>query len=199
MLNNCENSTVARLKNGDLDALGELYDRFNLMVYRTALAITGDQDAASDLLQDVFLRLYRFADRIDEERPLEPWLYRMTANLSYTWVKQSRRWFHPLEDLADWIAGSAKNSPHDIVERRDDWDQVQNAVACLPVSQRVVVVLYYLNDLSLQEISEILEIPIGTVKSRLHYGRQALKKKLSLFDFTANQETLSDLHYEITS
>ena len=134
-----ENDPVVRLKNGDLDALGVLYDRYNLMVYRTALAITADQEAANDLLQDVFLRLYRFADRIDETRPLEPWLYRMTANLSYTWVKKSRRWFHPLEDLADWIASSTKNTPHDIVEQKDAWQQVQKAVACLPVSQRVVV------------------------------------------------------------
>ncbi len=191
-----ENDPIVRLKNGDIDALGVLYDRFHLMVYRTALAITGDQEAASDLLQDVFLRLFRFADRIDEQRPLEPWLYRMTANLSYTWVKQSRRWFHPLEDLADWISSSAKNSTQDLVERRDDWDHVQKAVASLPVSQRVVVVLYYLNDLSLQEISEILEIPTGTVKSRLHYGRLALKKKLKIFEESASQDPIPDFHYE---
>lgn len=196
MLINGESDPILRLKYGDLDALGVLYDRYNLMVFRTALAITGDPDAANDLLQDVFLRLYRFADRIDEQRPLEPWLYRMTANLSYTWVKQSKRWFHPLEDLADWIASSAKNSPHEIVEQRDDWNRVEKAVACLPVSQRVVVVLYYLNDLSLQEISEILEIPIGTVKSRLHYGRHALKKKLKLFEGPVNPEPVPDFHYE---
>lgn len=196
MLTDCKDDPILSLKNGDLEALGILYDRYNLMVFRTALAITGDPDAANDLLQDVFLRLYRFADRIDEQRPLEPWLYRMTANLSYTWVKQSKRWFHPLEDLADWIAGSTKNTPHEIVEQRDDWSRVEKAVASLPVSQRVVVVLYYLNDLSLQEISEILEIPIGTVKSRLHYGRYALKKKLRLFEGFPNQESMPDLNYE---
>ena len=196
MLIDCKDDPILSLKNGDLEALGILYDRYNLMVFRTALAITGDPDAANDLLQDVFLRLYRFADRIDEQRPLEPWLYRMTANLSYTWVKQSKRWFYPLEDLADWIAGSSKNTPHEVVEQRDDWSRVEKAVASLPVSQRVVVVLYYLNDLSLQEISEILEIPIGTVKSRLHYGRRALKKKLNLFEGFTTQEAMPDLPYE---
>ena len=81
MLINGENDPVVRLKNGDIDALGVLYDRFHLMVYRTDLAITGDKEDAKDLLKDVFLRLFRFADRIDEQRPLEPWLYRMKANL----------------------------------------------------------------------------------------------------------------------
>jgi RNA polymerase sigma-70 factor (ECF subfamily) len=182
---------IQQLQQGSLEALGELYDRYRHMVFRTALAITGDQEAASDLLQDVFLRLYRFANRLDRTRPIQPWLYRMTANLSYTWVKRDHRWLHPLEDLADWLAGSSRNSPYEIVEQWDDWDRVQSAVADLPISQRVVVVLYYLNDLSLQEISEILNVPVGTVKSRLHYGRQALKKSLGGF---AEGEGLTELY-----
>jgi RNA polymerase sigma-70 factor (ECF subfamily) len=182
---------ILQLQQGSLEALGDLYDRYRQLVYRTALGITGDPDVASDLLQDVFLRLHRFADRIDVERPLEPWLYRMTANLAYTWIKRRKRWLQPLEDLAEWLVGSARNTPHEVVEMRDEWQQVQKAVSGLPLAQRVVVVLYYLNDLSLQEISDILDVPVGTVKSRLHYGRQALKKNLGL-DSTG----LPELNYE---
>lgn len=174
---------TSKLIDGDLDALGELYDRHRLLVYRTALVITGDPEAASDLLQEVFLRLYRFADRIEVGRPLEPWLYRMTSNLSYTWVKRSKRWLRPLEDLADWLVDPSKDTPDEVVEKRDDWAQVQQAVLNLPFPQRVVVVLYYLNDLSIQEIADILDIPAGTIKSRLHYGRQSLKKSLGLDRF----------------
>src|SRR5574338_207287 len=90
---------IVQLQEGSLEALGLLYDRHQQMVYRTALAITGDREAAGDLLQDVFLRLHRFADRIDPQRPLEPWLYRITANLSYNWVKRNHHWLAPLEDL----------------------------------------------------------------------------------------------------
>ncbi len=196
MSNPIDKDLIILLQNGSLDALGELFDLYRQMVYRTALAITADQDAANDLLQDVFLRLYRFADRIDIQRPIEPWLYRMTANLSYTWVKRNRRWFHPLEDFAEWLSGSGKNSTYDIVERRDDWDQVQLAVSSLPIAQRVVVVLYYLNDLSLQEISGILDIPVGTVKSRLHYGRQLLKKRLGLQAGFSEKDPLPDFTFE---
>ena len=182
---------VSQLQEGSLEALGELYDTYRQMVFRTALAITGDHEAASDLLQDVFLRLYRFADHIDRTRPLEPWLYRMTANLSYTWVKRGRRWLQPLEDLADWLIGPAHDHPLEVVEMHDDWEQVQRALARLPLPQRVVVVLYYLNDLSLQEISETIDVPIGTVKSRLHYGRRSLQKSLGV-----NGEKLPDFNYE---
>lgn len=182
---------ILQLKEGSLEALGLLYDQHRQMVYRTALAITGDSEAASDLLQDVFLRLYRFADRLDPLRPLEPWLYRMTTNLAYTFVKQNHRWLHPLEELADWLSGEDSNPAYTEVEQQDDWHQVQQAVSALPLQQRVVVVLYYLNDLSIQEISEILEVPVGTVKSRLHYGRNTLKNSLGLQD-----KLLPDLYYE---
>ena len=190
-----DSEVVLQLQNGSLEALGVLYDRHRSMVYRTALAITGDPEAASDLLQDVFLRLYRFADRIDRRRPLEPWLHRMTANLSYTWVKRNSRWLRPLEDLAEWLIGSSKNTPHEVIEQRDDWERVQLAVSNLPLPQRVVVVLYYLNDLSVQEIAEILDVPVGTIKSRLHYGRQTLKKNLGLGSF-GEGEKMPDLNFE---
>jgi len=183
------------MQEGSLDALGSLYDRYRQLVFRTALAITGDYDAASDLLQEVFLRLFRFAYHVDPQRPLQPWLYRMTTNLSYTWVKRDRRWTKPFENIAEWLAGPGKNPPYEAVERLDDWDRLQKAVTALPLPQRVVVVLYYLDDLPLQEISDILKVPVGTVKSRLHYGRVALKKELGMGKFAEN-ENLPDLGFE---
>jgi RNA polymerase sigma-70 factor (ECF subfamily) len=191
MFSSIDKEIVLQLQAGSLEALGQLYDRYQRMVYRTALAITGDPDAAADLLQDVFLRLFRFAAHIDADRPLEPWLYRMTTNLAYTWVKHSRRWLHPLEELMDRLPGFNRPSLQEVVEHEDEWEAVQRAVSSLPLAQRVVVVLYYLNDLSMQEISEILEIPLGTVKSRLHYGRLGLKKKLRL-----KEEGVFDLKYD---
>ena len=191
MLQNNDREIILQLKDGSLEALGALYDNHRQMVYRTALMITGDNQAADDLLQDVFLRLFRFAGNFDAERPLEPWLYRMTTNLAYDWVKHRRGLVSSLEDLADWLISSGKNTPYEVVEQQDEWAQVQMAVSSLPLNQRVVVVLYYLNDLSIQDVSEILEVPVGTVKSRLHYGRLALKRKLG---FT--QEVVPDLSYE---
>ena len=191
MLQNNDREIILQLKEGSLEALGALYDNHRQMVYRTALMITGDNQAADDLLQDVFLRLFRFAGNFDAERPLEPWLYRMTTNLAYDWVKHRRGLVSSLEDLADWLISSGKNTPDEVVEQQDEWAQVQMAVSSLPLNQRVVVVLYYLNDLSIQDVSEILEVPVGTVKSRLHYGRLALKRKLG---FT--QEVVPDLSYE---
>lgn len=184
---------VLRMQEGSLEALGVLYVRYQRKVYRTALVITGDADNAADLVQDVFLRLNRFAGYIDIDRPLEPWLYRMTVNLAYTWIKRNRRWTQPLEDLADWLASPGR-SLQEHAEIKDDWDRVQRAVLNLPFPQRVVIVLYYLNDLSLQDISGILDVPVGTVKSRLHYGRNALKKGLGA-DALSPGDILPNLDY----
>jgi RNA polymerase sigma-70 factor (ECF subfamily) len=189
-----DSELILLLQKGSLEALGELYDRHQRLVYRTALVITGDNEAAADLLQDVFLRLHRFAAHIDVSRPLEPWLYRVTANQSYTGVIRNQRWCLPIEEVADWIAGNKRGSLPRPEMLNEEWQQVQQAVTALPLSQRVVVVLYYLNDLSLTEISEILEVPVGTVKSRLHYGREALKKTL----ISSQNERFADLQYEWT-
>jgi RNA polymerase sigma-70 factor, ECF subfamily len=185
---------IIDLQTGNLNALGILYDRHKNMVYRTASMITGDPEAAADLLHDVFLRLHRFASHVDVERPLEPWLYRMTVNQAHTWVKRSRRFLRPLEEVTEWLVG-IKRHPHQPAEHdHDDWSQVQQAVSALPMSQRIVVVLYYLNDLSLQEISEITNVPVGTVKSRLYYGRESLKKSLG----SSKNERFTDLQCEFT-
>ena len=170
---------VLNLQGGSPEALGGLYDQYNRLVYRTALGILGEPETASDLLQEVFLRLYRFAKRIDPDRPLEPWLYRMTVNLSYTWVKR-RRWLQPLEDIADWLAGDRRQQPSVQYEENEIIDLVAKAITHLPLPQRSVIVLYYINDCSLQEVSEILAIPAGTVKSRLHYARLTLKEYMDV-------------------
>ena len=185
---------ILSLQNGNLEALGGLYDRHRGLVYRTALAITGDVEAAADLLQEVFLRLHRFASHIDSSRPLEPWLYRMTTNLSYTWVKRHNRLLRPLEDVADWITGNRKDIPAVRIEMNESWRQIQQAMSSLPLSHRGVVVLYYIDDLSIQEIAEILDIPVGTVKSRLHYSRQALRKSLDMLQ----NRTFPEMIYEFT-
>jgi RNA polymerase sigma-70 factor, ECF subfamily len=185
---------IVQLQRGELPALGLLYDRHRHMVFRTALAIAGDREVAADLLQDVFLRLHRFVDRVDIEMPLEPWLYRMTANLSYTWVKRQNRWLRPLEDLAEWLlAGGHRSMPHQLTDQSDDIGQIQQALQLLPLAQRMVVVLYYVNDLSVQEIAEIIDVPVGTVKSRLHYGRQTLKDALE-----KQGRVVSEVQYEFT-
>ena len=170
---------ILRLRDGDVDALGELYERYKTSIYRTALAITRDRGAAEDVLQESFLRLFTHAHRIRTDVPVQPWLYRVAVNLSYTWVKK-QRWQQErvLDGVLEGLVASLHLLPEQWVERREVQETIQQAVAQLPLSHRIVVVLFYLEELSLKEIAEILDIPEGTVKSRLHYARRFLKETL---------------------
>lgn len=188
-----DRALIDRLQAGDLEALGLLFDRHRMAVFRTALAITRDADVAEDITQDAFLRLHRYADRIDGNLPLMGWMYRVTVNLSYTWVTRAAKWRAPLDELVERWMKSSKRSIESESESHDEWRAVQQAIDSLSFDHKVVVVLYYLNDLSLQEIADILDCPVGTVKSRLHYGREKLKQKLGV-----GVDLIPEAQYEFT-
>jgi RNA polymerase sigma-70 factor (ECF subfamily) len=169
---------IQRLCDGDLNALGTLYDRYRLLVFHTALAITRDRQAAEDILQECFLKVNSYARRIDITLPLEPWLYRVTVNLAYTYVTRRSRWLTSLENVIDRLVSPARTNSEYHAEMSELQTVIQQAIDELQPSQRMTVILYYLNDLSLKEISYILDCPVGTVKSRLYYGRQHLRRQL---------------------
>jgi RNA polymerase sigma-70 factor (ECF subfamily) len=169
---------VVRIRDGDLEALGELYKRYKTQVYRTALAITHDEKAAEDILQEVFLRIYTYADRIDETRTLGPWLYRVTVNLAYSWTSRVKRWLRSFQDILDRWTSPAQWRPEAEAEKREQRYVLQQAIDALPPRHHAVIVLYYLEELSLKEIAYVMDIPEGTVKSRLHYARERLRKSI---------------------
>ena len=169
---------VLRLRGGDVDALGDLYAKYKTNIYRTALAITRDPGAAEDILQETFSRLCNRAGRIRTDVSVLPWLYRVAVNLSYSWVQRQKRRAGVLEGLLDRLVTSLQLLPDQVVEEKEAQEAVQEAILGLPMSHRIVVVLHYLEGLGLAEIAEILQIPEGTVKSRLHYARHALRKAL---------------------
>jgi RNA polymerase sigma-70 factor (ECF subfamily) len=169
---------IQRLCDGDLNALGTLYDRYRLLVFHTALAITRDRPAAEDILQECFLKVNAYARRIDVNLPLEPWLYRVTVNLAYTYVTRRSRWLTSLENVIDRLVSPARTNSEHHAEMSELQSVIQQAIDQLQPNQRMTVILYYLNDLSLKEISYILDCPVGTVKSRLYYGREYLKRQL---------------------
>ena len=188
-----DSQLVSQLQSGNLDVLGVLYERHKTTVYRTALAITRDPAAAEDILQDCFIRIYERAHLIDNSRPLKPWLYRVTVNMAYNWERRRKRRQSPvdsLDEILDWLVNPLQRSPERQVEISDVRKQVMDAISSLNINQRIVIVLFYLNALDMKEIAAILECPVGTVKSRLHYGRENLRRKLE-----AKQQTFTEMAY----
>jgi RNA polymerase sigma-70 factor (ECF subfamily) len=175
-VDNADGHLVVRIRDGDIEALGELYERYKAPMYRTALAITRDAKAAEDILQEAFLRVYTYSHTIDETVPLGPWLYRVTVNFAYTWIRQVKRRLQSFQDVLDRWASSAQWHP-EVITEEEEWRQVlQQAIDTLPDRHRVVIILHYLEGLSLKEIAYVIGAPEGTVKSRLHYARESLRK-----------------------
>ena len=103
-------------------------------------------------------------------------------NLSYTWVSRHARWRTSLEGLVerfDQLIAPARHAPESQAEMHDLRSSLQRAIETLPFNRRVVVVLHYLGGLDLKEIAYILDCPVGTIKSRLHYAREAMRAQLA--------------------
>jgi RNA polymerase sigma-70 factor (ECF subfamily) len=173
-----DSELITRLQQADLDALGVLFERYRARVFRTALAIVRDPAVAEDILQDCFLKVYSNAHRIDAARPLAPWLYRVTVNLSYTWLARGKNRRASLDTISDHLVSPMRHAPDQMTEQTELRQKVRQAIGALSIDQRVVVVLYYLNGMNLQDIADILDLPVGTVKSRLYYARENLRNAL---------------------
>jgi len=185
---------VARVRDGDINALGKLYERYKSQVYRTATAITHDERMADDILQEVFLRVNRYADSFDQTQPFEPWLYRITVNLSYSWVNRAKRWVSFFQDAIERLKAPSWRDPERVTEAREQRESLGRAIDGLPDSHRVVVILYYLEGLSVSEVAYALGVPEGTVKSRLYYAREKLRKAIA----EQGEGLLSEVVYDFT-
>jgi RNA polymerase sigma-70 factor (ECF subfamily) len=184
---------IARAKRGDLGAFEALYEMYKASIYRTSLAITNDRLAAEEILQETFLRAFKHINNVREGVSLSPWLYRIAVNLAYDWTARHRRWPAALDDIIEQLITPAVASPEQTVEERELYELVYEAINKLEFKQRASLVLFYLHDFSLNEIAEIMDCPVGTVKSRLHYARENLRREL-----LADQRLPGGLIYEFT-
>jgi RNA polymerase sigma-70 factor (ECF subfamily) len=166
------------MRAGDLAAFETLFERYRGPVFRTAYGLTGDRQAAEEILQDTFARAWQWRDTLDPDVSPLPWLHRVALNLCYSRLGRRRLRSEPLADETSGVVRDPAAEPAESAERRELRQLVRERVAALPPNHRSVVVLYYLHDLSLRETADLLELRLGTVKSRLHYALRSLRSDL---------------------
>lgn len=169
---------MRRVQADDLDAFEEFFARYRNPIYRTAYGLTGDRQAAEEILQDTFARAYqhRHALRLDIS-PLH-WLHRVSLNLCYSRLSRRRLVASPIDETSDHALPDDRPLPAEVAEKAELRQIVREGIAQLPPKHQAVVVLYYLHGLSLQETANVLDIRQGTVKSRLHYALRGLRTHL---------------------
>ena len=165
---------------GDHEAYGLLVRRHEKRLYPTVLRLVGSPDDALDLLQDVFIRAYEKLDQFHFESSFYTWIYRIAVNLALSKRRKHEPRCVPFPDNdRGRISGLASHSdPSWPSERAEQEAKIHEALDQLHEDQRAVVVLKDIDGLRYEEIAEMLEIPIGTVRSRLHRGRLELRALL---------------------
>jgi RNA polymerase sigma-70 factor (ECF subfamily) len=170
---------VYAARDGDMQAFDALFYRYKDGIFRLGLAITKDPSAAEEIVVDTFARAHRAIGRLEPEGSLRPWLYRVAVNLSYNRRPRKGLVMSTLEDVHEESLTSDDRSPSSLAELKELRAIVLAAVDTLGPKHKVVVVLHYLNGLNLAEIAQVVDCPVGTVKSRLHYALRRLRTHLA--------------------
>jgi len=174
-----EKDLVTALQRGEESAFGELVENYSKMIYSTAFSMLQNAEEAQDASQEVFLSVYRYIGKFKKNSKLSTWIYRITVNACMNILKKKRISVTPIEreDGVIEISDSSAH-PEEILMAKITRREIADAISALESNQRAVIVLRDIENLSYEEISEILHIPAGTVKSRINRARCLLREHL---------------------
>lgn len=187
--------TLRRCVEGDEAAYREIVEKYKRQVFSIALRMLRSAEDAEDLTQEAFVRMFRAIDRYDPNRPFGAWLMTIASRLCIDHIRRKR-----LQTISIFQQqpGSSEErqieledpglQPEEITSHREEEDRAQALIDSLPPHYRIVVMLRHQEDLSYEEIAEALELPLGTVKARIHRARALLKQRLE----TRSQEEASE-------
>ena len=161
---------IQGIKNHDSGLFEEFVRRFQQPVYFTALRMVGNRNDALDMAQEVFLKVWRYASKLPDTVILERWVYRVTINSCIDRLRSDRNHYRKqkMDNIVILSLIEPGMNPREYAHRIEELNQVKQALAELTERQRAIFVLRHFQNLKMQEISEILSIPLGTVKATLH-------------------------------
>lgn len=194
-MSSTDEELVARSMGGDLDAFNQLVLRWERPIYALAYRVIGREEDARDVCQDTFLRAFRALGGFKGQAKFSSWLYRITLNLCRDWIRRERR--QPIAQAPEGVdlvelAGETEPSEsiEELVARKEIGAAVAQAMALLPEEQRTAIVLKEYHGLTFQEIADMLDCPLSTVKTRLYQGLTVLRRQLE----RSNVTRLKDHH-----
>ena len=174
---------VDRSMGGDLDSFNQLVLRWERPIYALAYRVIGREEDARDVAQETFLRAFRALSGFKGQAKFSSWLYRITLNLCRDWIRKERR--TPVSQAPEGIdiielagEGTPAESIEQLVGRKQLGRAVSKAMAMLPEEQRTAIILKEYHGLTFQEIADMLDCPLSTVKTRLYQGLSVVRKQL---------------------
>ena len=181
-LMNIDKSILQRCKKNDKNAFAELFKFYQNYLFKLCFSYVQNEQEALDMLQEIYIRLYRNIGKYDDKYPFHPWIRRVAVNICLNEKRKRTLSTIPLNDgdegfiLEDQLA--AEEDTQLEVEKHDMARIIKLHINSLPEKQRMVTILRYYEDLSYVEISELLNLPLGTVKTDLYRAKNALRDML---------------------
>lgn len=186
--NNHEKDLMERFAAGEESAFRELVDKYKNSLYSFLRRFLNRQELVEDVFQETFVQLYSSRESFDISRPLRPWLFTIAANKARDALRKIQRTnetsLGPIADSGEVSVDDVLNSitsfqttPYDEIERTETVERVRQLISEMPDNLREILVLAYFEQFSYKHIADILSIPIGTVKSRLHTAVVYFSKK----------------------
>ncbi|WML58119.1 RNA polymerase sigma factor SigW [Neobacillus sp. PS2-9] len=176
---------IKQVIKGDQDAFGEIVEIYKNSVYQLCFRMLGNRHEAEDVAQEAFIRAYVNIKSFNQDLKFSTWLFRIATNLCIDRMRKKKPDYYLDSEVAGtegltMYAQVPSNTPlpENEVESLELHETVQQEILKLPEKYRSAIVLKYIEELSLNEISEILDLPLGTVKTRIHRGREALRQQL---------------------
>jgi RNA polymerase sigma-70 factor (ECF subfamily) len=179
---NIDKSILQRCKQNDKNAFAELFKFYQNYLYKVCFSYVQNNQQALDLMQEIYIKLYKNIGKYDEKYPFHPWLRRVAVNTCINETRKTSPVLVPLStedeglDAEDQLA--AEEDTEREAERHDMARIIKQHINCLPEKQRMVIMLRYYEDLSYDEIAELLHMPVGTVKTDLYRAKNSLKDRL---------------------
>ena len=174
---------ILRAQSGDREAFATLFEQYKNLVYKTAYLMLGERTEAEDALQEVFIQVYKSLSSFDPRKgAFTTWLHRITFNHCLNHRRRKHPFTLPLEDVSPALKSEFPGTQ--LAEEQ----VLQLAVGKLTDKQRAVVILRYFWDLPYAEIAQILDVPLGTVKSRIDLALKTLRKVIE--EQESNQESV---------
>ena len=182
-----EDNLIMRAIEGDRNAFGELVGRYYENVLRVVYRLCGDAQVAQDATQEAFIRAWIKLPGFQPRAPFRNWLYRIAVNTALDILRQKPE--ESIENSEGMLIMADRNpGPEAAYIEKEQVDFLQAAVRTLPEAARTVLVLREYGELSYDEIASVLEIPIGTVMSRLNYARTRLREALQKYRLETERE-----------
>ena len=179
------NKRINEVLKGNQNAFEEIVTLFQHRLYQVCYRMLGNAQEAEDIAQEAFVRAYINIHTFDQKRKFSTWLFRIATNLCIDRIRKKKPDYYldaevpGTEGLNMYSQIAAPGElPEEEVERMEVQERIQYEISRLPDKYRSVIVLRYIEELPLQEIGDILELPLGTVKTRVHRGRDALRKQM---------------------